>query len=182
MSWRRFFKKKDAPTPDPITDLVLSNLQVGCFVDYDMKTWEVKACHYYDWGSGDLSFEWQLTSHDETLFLEREPDDEDYWSVSQKIPISRLMLGLRDQIRANDSPPDTLEFEGTIYYLEETGAGHFHKNREESSIEILKWDYMDESEKKLLSIEQWGEDDFEAFTGKPVEEYQFTDILPRKDG
>jgi len=182
MGWKDFFKKKDTPTPDPLTDLVLPNLQVGNFVDYDMKTWEVKAYHYYDWGSEDLTFEWQLTSHDETLFLEREPDDEDYWSVSQKIPISRLNPEFKDRILANESPPDTLEFEGTVYYLEETGAGHFHKNGEETTREILKWDYMDESGKKLLSIEQWGEADFEASIGKPVEEYQFINILPGKDG
>ena len=34
--------------------------------------------------------------------------------------------------------------------------------------------------KKYLGIEQWGENDFEASLGEPVEEYQFTNILPRE--
>ena len=48
----------------------------------------------------------------------------------------------------------------------------------ETPRELITWEYLDDSERKTLTIEQWGEDDFEASVGEIVEEYQFTDILP----
>ncbi|MBT3880259.1 MAG: DUF4178 domain-containing protein [Candidatus Scalindua sp.] len=45
-------------------------------------------------------------------------------------------------------------------------------------MEFLYWDYYDLSEEKTLTIEQWGEDKFDASVGNYVEEYQFTNILP----
>ena len=42
--------------------------------------------------------------------------------------------------------------------------------------------YEDESGEKYLAIEQWGETEFEASLGQPVEEYQFSDILPGESG
>ena len=43
---------------------------------------------------------------------------------------------------------------------------------------MLRWSYEDEEGEVYLGIEQWGEWDFDATVGKPVEEYQFTNILP----
>ena len=76
MGWLDFFKKKKAAEPDPLKDLNLSNLKVGYLLDYDMQTWQVEAYHYYDWGNGDITHEWQLKSHDDTIYLQRESDDE----------------------------------------------------------------------------------------------------------
>ncbi|MGR3294202.1 MAG: DUF4178 domain-containing protein [Candidatus Scalindua sp.] len=44
-------------------------------------------------------------------------------------------------------------------------------------MEFLYWDYYDLSEEKTFTIEQWGEDKFDASVGNYVEEYQFTNIL-----
>jgi hypothetical protein len=180
MGWKDFFKKKEAQGPDPLTELTLSNLQVGFFLDYDLKTWEVTGSHYYDWGSGDLTYEWQLKSHDETIYLEREPDDEDYWSISRKIAFQRLGAEIKKHILENDDPPESVVFEGTTFYREEMGGGKFFENRNSPGKELLKWDYADESGQHFLSIEQWGEEEFEASIGEPVETYQFVNILPGK--
>ena len=180
MGLKDLFRKKKNKRPDPLTGYSLSNLQVGFFVDYDMKTWEVRAYNYYDWGSGDFTYEWQLQCYDDTIYLEREPDDEDYWCISRKISIISLGTGIKEHIIEHEDPPDPIVFEDTTYRLEETGGGHFHKNGKEERKELLKWDYTDDSGKKLLSIEQWGETVFEASIGNPVEEYQFTNILPGK--
>jgi hypothetical protein len=45
---------------------------------------------------------------------------------------------------------------------------------------MIYWDYADASGEKLLAIEQWGEDEFEAAVGRSVQEYEFTNILPRE--
>ncbi len=184
MGWLKFFKQDDKP--DPLKDLTLSRLDLGYFVDYDMKTWEVTACHYYDWGAGDVTYEWQLKSSDETIYLEREPDDEDYWSVSRKIPIQQMASHLADHIAENGDPPEQIEFDGKTYDLDETAGGHYYQNQSRNEYaegrELLKWEYADDSGKLFVSIEQWGETEFEAAYGEQVEEYQFTNILPKDTG
>ena len=143
-----------------------------------MKTWCVEARNHYEWGSGDRTHEWQLVSHDDTIYLERESDDEDHWSISRKIPIGKLGADIRSHITEHEDPPDQIVFEGTTFYLDETGGGHFFKNGESPGREVLKWDYADDSGKQYLTVEQWGETDFEAAIGHPVEAYQFDNILP----
>ena len=181
MGWTNFFKKKKSIPAEPVTDIGLSSLLVGCLVDYDMQTWEVTAYNYYDWGSGDITYEWQLTGYDEIIYLEREPDDdEDFWSISRKIPLSSLGAGIKEHILKHEDPPEIITYQGTDFYLDETSGGHFYKTGKDPGKELLKWDYLDKSGKKLLSIEQWGENDFEASAGTKVEEYQFANILPGK--
>jgi len=177
MGWKDLFKKKKS-TGLSLTDLTLSNLGPGYYLDYDMKTWCVEACHMYDWGEGDRTYEWQLVSHDDTLYLEREPDDEDHWSVSRKVPFGKLGEDLKSQIMERGDPPNEIIYEGTAYYLEGSGGGQFYKDGKGDGRDLLTWDYVDESGKQYLTIEQWGEADFEAALGYPVAEYQFDNILP----
>lgn len=181
MSWKNFFKKKKSKSPDPITDLTLSNLKTGFMVDFDMKTWMVEASHYYDWGAGDITYEWQLKSYDDVIYLEREPNDEDYWCISRKIPMNSFDLDIRKHITENGDPPEQIVFEGINFNLDESGGGLFYQDSKGTGKEVLTWDYMDKSGKKLLSIEQWGETEFEASIGEPVQEYQFTNILPSSE-
>lgn len=179
MGWTDFFKKKKkTDTIDPLSDLTLDNLRVGSFVDRDMKTWEVTACNHYDWGDGDMTREWQLKSGDETVYLEQETDDETFWSLNRKIAFNRLGPDVRNHLLEHENPPDEIELDGTRYYLENSSGGRFFKDGAGAGRELIKWEYEDDSGKKYLSIEQWGEDNFEASTGHEVEEYQFTNILP----
>lgn len=186
MGWKEIFgfgsKKEDeeAPVADPLKDLTLANLQPGFFVDYDLKTWEVTAYNYYDWGHGDTTHEWQLKSHDETLYLQKESDDEDEWSVSRPIPFERLGPKIGEYIQENDDPPDEVVYDKTTYFLDTFGGGYFYRDGQGQGQEFLAWDYADESGERYLTVEQWGDEEFEASEGWPVESYQFTNILPRK--
>lgn len=180
MGIRDFFKKEEPSGPDVTKDLVLTNMKVGWMVDYDMKTWEVTAYNTYSWGEDDLSHEWQLRCGDDLVYLELESDDEDDWSLNRKVAFSRLGAGIKEHILENDDPPDEIVFDGATYYLEEMGGGHFLKGGQEPGKPLLRWSYEDEEGERYLGIEQWGEDDFEASTGQPVEEYQFENILPRE--
>ncbi len=164
--------------PDPISDLTLKKLKKGYLVDYDLKSWEVISANRYDWGEGDLTYEWQLTSHDDILFLERETDDEDYWCISRKISLTRLDGRIIQALKNGGDPSETMEFDGKTYYLDETGGAHFYKDDALEGKEVFKWDYIDDSGKNNLTIEQWGERDFEVSLGEKVHEYQFTNILP----
>ncbi len=179
MGWKDFFKKgDDDKSEETFKELDLKDLEPGCYVDYDLKTWQVKAYNKYDWGAGDISHEWQLATSDETIFLEREIDDEEAWCISRKIGFGSLGAKVKNHILQHEDPPDEITYKGVAYYLEEMGGGKFLKDGKGPGKHLLKWDYEDDSGKKHLSIEQWGEEDFEASAGEPVEEYQFTNILP----
>jgi hypothetical protein len=174
------FKKSKKKGPELLSDLTLSDLEVGYLVDYDMKTWEVSAHNYYEWGEGDISHEWQLKSADEVVYLEKESDDEDEWSLNRKIPFNRLGSEIREKIIESGDPPDEIVFEDISYFLEEMSGGQFHANSHSPGKELLRWSYEDDEGRRYLGIEQWGEEDFDASVGEPVEEYQFTNILPRE--
>ncbi len=178
MPFKSFFKKKEQePEFDPLRDLTLSKLKVGYLLDYDMKSWTVTEFNKYDIEGHEI-FEWELTSSKEVVYLEREEDDEVYWSISKKIPIGKIEGGIRKYIIDNEDPPEQITLEGKSYYLDESGAGFFYKNGLGRGIEFIYWSFVDDDEKNSVTIEQWGETEFEASVGKEVEEYQFSNILP----
>jgi hypothetical protein len=173
-----FQKKKSNQQTESFANLTLDNLKVGWMVDYDLKTWEVTARHYTDWGDGWKTEEWQLTSFDDTIYLEKSVDDDQEWCISRKINFNLLDPVIADNIINSGDPPQTVTYQSVSYHLKESGGGHFFKDGIGSGHPMLAWDYCDDSERKYLTIEQWGEKEFEAAVGEPVETYQFTNILP----
>jgi len=173
-----FLKNKNDDTLDPLKDLVLSKIRPGYMVDYDMKTWQVTGYNVYDFGDGYKSEEWELTSGNETGYLELYEDDQVEWSMGRKIPIGSLEGNIRQHIIDHEDPPERITYQGTTYFLDESGAAYFLKDGKEPKQEFVYWTFIDESEEKYLSIEQWGEKEFEASSGVFVEDYQFTNILP----
>lgn len=172
----RLKKKKE----EPDIDITLSKLKVGYLVDYDLKTWEVTEYNKYDWGNHVYSYEWELKSGNEVLYLEREDDeDEVEWILVKKIPFRSIDPGLGKYIQEHEDPPEELKYNGAAFYLDDNGGGYFCRGGGKEGAEFLYWDFIDESEDLILTIEQWSEDRFEAATGRYVEEYEFTNILPR---
>ena len=64
-------------------------------------------------------------------------------------------------------------------FFDESGSGNMYKDGKGSPEEFRYWDYIDKEDEKYITIEQWDENEFEAAAGYYVEEYQFTNILPR---
>lgn len=183
MGFFNFLKDKEQRDTqrDSITDLSLTSMRPGFLVDYDLKTWEVKAANLYEWG--DLvSLEWQLVSSNDTIYLECETDDETEWSISRPVNFRSLGDAVRHAIIDSGDGPEQITWQGQTYYLEETAGGHYLANgqiaRTEEGTPLLQWCYENEAGDSFLSIEQWGETDFQAFAGGPAHEYQFTNILP----
>jgi len=173
-----FLKKGKESASEPLGDLTLDKMKPGDLMDYDLKTWEVEACHSYDWGDDDISYEWQLKSSDDVVYLQKESDDEDDWSLNRSIHFNRLGPEIKDKILDSGDPPNEIAYEDATYYLTETAGGHYLKDCKEPGQEMLSWSYEDDSGSKYLTIEQWGEEDFQASAGIAVEPYQFTNILP----
>lgn len=176
MNWNPFKKKQEEPAVDP-TRITLSDLKPGYVLDYDLKTWQVTAHHYYDY-DGDRVDEWELASGDDVAYLEGAEDDGMRWILSHKIQLSDMDNNIRNHMRNNDNPPDRVVCKGVTYRGESSVVGRYYKNGQGVGEEFLVWDYLDDTEKHTLSIEQWGDDEYEASVGDVVEEYQFSNILP----
>jgi hypothetical protein len=177
MGWKDWFQKEETP-PDPLADLVLARLRVGYLLDYDLRTWQVSAHHRYDFGEGSGAEEWELVSGDDRVYLGLERDDGEEWGLYRKIPIGAVDGDVRRHIREHDDAPDRVTCRGATYYLDESGGGYLTPAGGGDRQGFLYWDYLDRDEAHYLTIEQWGETEFEAALGEPVEEYQFSNILP----
>ena len=175
MGLKDWFKKED--DFDPLKDLALSKLRIGFMVDFDMQTWQVTQESRYDYGGGYVTDEWELTSGRDKRYLERSQDDDVAWTLSSKITIGAIEGDVRQHIIAHDDPPDQIIYDGKTYYLDESGVGRMLK-KDTTPKEFVYWEFIDEADEKFITIEQWGETEFEAVAGHTVEEYQFTSILP----
>ena len=164
------FRNKEEDNFDPLADLTLSKLKPGFFVDYDLKTWEVKRYIKTDFGDGYQTDEWEIESPDGKRYLERAEDDEITWSLSKKIPIGKLGAGISKHIIDNEDPPEQIEYEGKTYYLDESGAGRTYEDGKGVPGEFIYWDFIDDDDETFVTIEQWGETEFEASAGFYVEE------------
>jgi len=163
---------------DPLKDLELAKMKVGFYVDYDMKTWQVTAYNRYDFGDGLWSDEWELTSGREKVYLERREDDEVEWTLSKKLPIGAIAEDVRSHIKEFDDPPGQIEVKGKTFYLDESGSVYFYPGGKGPKQGLIAWEYIDDDDKEFVTIEQWGEEEFEAARGFYVEEFQFENILP----
>lgn len=177
MSLRDLFTKKEDDF-DPLKDLELAKLKVGYYVDYDLKTWEVTAYNRYDFGEGYTTDEWELSEGREKWYLERAEDDEVEWAFSKKLPMGAIEGDVRQHILDHDDPPNQIVCKGKTYYLDESGSGYLYAEGAGPAKEFIYWDFIDEEDEHFVTIEQWGETDFEAAEGHYVEEYQFSNILP----
>ena len=182
-----FFKKKkkkeDKPHYDP-TNIQITDLRVGFFVDYDLKTWEVAEEYEYDWGDSEFTFEFQLVAGDDMCFLSIDKEDGLTLVISKKIKLNRLDPELSDRIIKKGKPFKKIKYKGTTYYRENEAVG-FYRNtattKSEKSQEMIAWDYFDDEEKKTITIEQWEDEFFEASIGIVVPEYEFMNITPAGD-
>lgn len=177
MDW---FKKTDKNKDefDPLRDLVLSRLKVGFMLDYDLKTWQVTASNRYEDGSGTFRDEWELTHGREKIYLESQEDDDVEWSISRKIPIGMIGKPVTDHIIKHEDPPDMIIVREEAWYLDSSSPLKFFANGRGPGQPLIEWVFVDASQQKFITIEQWDEENFEAAEGQLVEEFEFTNILP----
>jgi len=183
-----FFKKKDKkenedarPHYDPL-NIKITDLRKGFMLEYDVKTWQVKDEFEFDWGDNFFSYEYHLVAEDgEECFLSIDTEDGLELIISRKVNLHKIGPDLDRIIVENGKPPAKIVFEGRTYYRESESPG-FYRNvnttSREQSVECIVWDYYDESEKFVLGIEQWGDEDFDASYGLVAEEFEFSNILP----
>ncbi len=176
-----FLKKKKGLHYDP-TRLGVLDLRKGWILDYDLKTWKITEEYEYDWGDENFTYEFQLTStSDDVFYLHIDNDDEIICTLAKKINFALLDNNIERKIIKKGRPPKKIEFNDVIYYRDAERPGFFRNISSETSTEFISWDYYDEDEKKVLSLEQWGARDFEVSLGLILPETAFSNILPVKN-
>jgi len=171
-----FFKKEKTEAK---IDFTVNDLKVGFMVDYFMQTWEVKKVYVYDWGNNFYSREYLLDSGSDTMYLSVEDDDQLICSIWNKLDIFDIDSGLVSSITATDDAPNKLVYENKTFVRKESSQGYCKEEGESDDSEVVNWMYESPETKELLSIDRWGEEEYRSSKGKYVEEFEFSNILPR---
>ncbi len=171
------FKKKE-PHYDS-TNIRVQDLDVGFVFDYDLSTWEVQAIYEYDWGEDYFTREFKVSNGSITRYLAIEEDDELEISLSQKVKIRALDEDLMDTLMQSQQPPKKITYNDVTYKLDSEAPGYFHDvAKGDSWEEFRSWDFEDKAGENVLTIEQWGEKEFEASVGRNLKEFEISNILP----
>lgn len=177
-----FFKKKDEQKPSR-GNVTVRNLQEGDFIDYYLKSWQVKELYEYDWGNNFYSIEYKLDSGDEIRYLSVEEDDQLILMICEKVNPIAIDKNLKEHIIENDVPMKRLEYKGVTYYLSRESLGYCRDwaddpDDEDNWSKLVTWEFLDETEKKFISVERWGEYEIDAAVGTIIQEYEITNIIP----
>lgn len=177
-----FKKKKDEEVKrhyDP-GNVRLFQMRKGSFIDYDFKTWEVRAWYEYDWGNDYFTDEFQLNDGSETVNLYVAMNGEDAeCSISTPIRLRELDGDVADYIKRHDTAPPEVLYKDEKYFKEYEEPGYFRNTDTDGDnwAEFISWTYYNETGDKLVVVERWDEDVFEASAGYIVKEAEFTNII-----
>ncbi|MCH2215169.1 MAG: DUF4178 domain-containing protein [Flavobacteriales bacterium] len=178
----RFKKKKGVKI-----DYSSKDLAKGFVFEYYVQNWIVTEEYEYDWGEGYFTKEFKITSGKESFFLSVEEDDGLVLSLTTKSNAPEILSAFKNSMRESKKPLEQIEFEGRSYFLLEESPGYFRDCSKNSGkddddwSELISWDYQDKDEKHVLSVEQWGENNFEFSHGMYIQEFEISNILPASD-
>lgn len=181
--FNKLFNKQNNPTYD-IVNVKVTDLEVGFVFDYDFSTWLVDAEYEYDWGNNCFSKEFRITDGIKTMYLGLERDDELELELTEKLKLSIIDLELSQYLFEHQSPPNKLEYNGASYFLEEECPGYYREIAQSSNdynwTEFVSWTFED-GQGNIICIEQWGEKEFEASSGKYLKIHEISNILPKQN-
>jgi len=165
-------------------DLSLNDLQKGDFLDYFMRSWEVKDVTLFDWGNNDFSKELTLNNGKEEKYLSIDSEIDVDLVLSEKISILDLDTNIAGHFRERNDPPETLIYKNTTYTLSEESQGHFiseedHNNGLDNWTTFVNFDYRGRLGREFLTIVQLGQQEFLAYAGNEVKSIEFSNFIPR---
>lgn len=173
-----FFKKKKEPDYDPL-NIRVTDLKLGFIFEYDLKSWEVLEEYTYDWGDNYFSKEFKISSGADIMFLSVDEDDIIELTLQKKIKLSSIDGDIEGEIIKHKMPPKKIIYKGVDYYRDSESPGYFKvEHTEKDWLEFISWNYYNEEEDRVLTIEQWDDREFEASYGKVIKEYEISGITP----
>ncbi len=167
-----FFKKKKEKPDIQLVGHSLENLKIGDVIELDGEVWEVKSRGYYDYGD-DREWDFKICSPTREGFLNK---DEDGLYFFVKDDLKKLSLDLISYLKSHDDLPSDIIFDNKKYKLVFSSAAYYVKEGHRSPVII--WDFESE-DGKLLEILQWGDEDFEIYSGRRLEEWEIENVFSR---
>jgi len=164
---------------DPIR-MDIGNLQIGYFLDFGLKTWEVRSETQYDWINGNSEKEFKIVCEAETqlLSIAYEPKITACF-VGSPISMFSIQENLDQEILQRSTPPNILQYGDLKFYKENSKEGFlFKKVPNPQGIKTLAWEYLDSQRKFVLRIEQTGRNNFRTTLWQRIDPYTISDILP----
>ncbi len=167
-----FKKKKKRPSyeEEPLVGGSLERLKKGDIVELDGESWEVKDMGYYDY-DGEIEKDWELESATKRGFLNKE-DNNIYFFVEDDL--EKVHPSLITYLKNHDDLPSEIEFGGEKFFISFSGAAYYVKGNNRSP--VVLWDFKNK-EGKIVEILQWGEEDFEVFVGRKLQEWEIEEIF-----
>ncbi|MCT4615677.1 MAG: DUF4178 domain-containing protein [Marinifilaceae bacterium] len=179
MGFFDFFKKNKAQPEYDSTDIRVTDLDLGFVFDYDLKSWEVKAVYQYDWGDDFFSYEYKIFDGEETLFLTLEEDDFLDLSINKKIRFQELGENTFHSFMNDAKAPYSIHYNGETFFYKNEEYGHFNEaTKNDNWLEFKVFNFENKDGSMYISVEQFGEHEFEASVGKAIKEFEISNILP----
>jgi hypothetical protein len=175
-----FLKKKEPELDYDPNNLKLVDLRTGFLIDFDLKTWRVNEMYEYDWGNSYFTREFLLDCGDDQVYLHIDPNDGMFLTVTKNIKVRAVDRDLPEYIIEHQHAPKKLVYEGKEYLLEKETPGYFSDQPQfdDAWAELISWEYYDKDNQFILSVEQWGENDFTAAHGRILKDFEFSNIIP----
>lgn len=176
-----FFKSKkeeESMNFDPL-NIKIEDLKKGDLFDYNLETWIVKEEFEYDWGNECFTKELLIEQGSNQMFLDIDLEDGLEISILKSVKIRKLNEYFIDHLKEHQEPLKKIDFEGVTYFLDTKNYGFYRNvNTNSEGDECISWDFYDADETKILSIDQWSEEEFEVSVGEYIKEYDISNILP----
>lgn len=171
-------KNKEESSFDPL-NIKVEDLKKGDLFDYDLETWIVKEEFEYDWGNEVFTKELLIEQGGNELTLSIDVEDGLELTIQKAVKIRKLNEYFVDHLKEKQEPLKKIEFEGVNYYLNSKNYGYYRNvSTNAEGEECISWDFYNDNEDQILSIEQWSEEEFEASVGKVITSRDISNILP----
>ena len=170
-----FFKKKEKE----IKELDITNLDIGCILDYDLRSWIVKDKTEYDWGNNQFTFEYTINDGGDSVYLHVNDGANIKIDISSEIKVSQLGANFKATIVERDAPLKEITFENEHYILSDEFMGHCKSinDDEDEWSEFVNWVFINKDESKFISVNRWGETDIDAVKGYYIKVFELSNFL-----
>lgn len=174
------FRKKEASLDYDPNNVKVTDLRPGFLVDFDLKTWKVNELYEYDWGNSYFTREFLLDAGDDQVYLHVDPNDGMFLTITKNIKVRSIDAALPEYIIEHQHAPNKLTYQNVEYLLEKETPGYFsdQPQYDDSWAELISWEYYDKDNQLILSVEQWGENDFTSAQGRIIKEFELSNIIP----
>lgn len=168
---RKIIKEQD------ISKLKIKDLKKGYLLDYKLETWEVIGEVQYDWRQGSTDMIYQLKNKDNKTLLLSVCQDMAIYStwIEEYLTYHGSVIHKLDKIPYQT--PLEFTFKGKIFFKEHVDLGYGYVADTDKGVDIKQWKYLCGDEKYSLRILKHEDEDILMFSGKKVENFEFSNIL-----